>query len=120
MTESSPEPDASARTLKSSEMRDRARRIESELIKRLRTVGQAAVAEVCEVDASTVSRLCGDSKFGFKQFAQTMALFGLKAVPIEMKCYRPEEIEPYIQLAAQHMRRVRGAHDLELLEDDAE
>jgi hypothetical protein len=109
---------AHARKPAANDLQARARRIETELLRRLREIGQAAVAEVCGVDVSTVSRLTGESKFGVRQFAQTMALFGLKAVPIEMKCYRPEEIDPYIQLAQQHMRRVRSVHDLS--DDDPE
>lgn len=109
---------AMARKPLSQELQARARRIETELFRRMRELGQAPIAEVCDVDVSTVSRLTGESKFGIAQFSRMMALLGLKAVPIEMKCYRPEEIEPYFQLAQQHMRRVNSVHDLS--DDDPE
>ena len=42
---------------------------------------------------------------------------GLKAVPQEMQCYRPEDIDPYIQLARRHFEHVQSARDL-IYEDD--
>jgi hypothetical protein len=118
MSESSSEVAARARISDAADMQARARRIETELLRRMVSVGHTAIAELCSVDESTVSRLKGESKFGIRQFAQTMALLGLKAVPIEMKCYRPSDIEPYIQLAKQHMNRVASVHDLH--DDDPE
>ncbi len=119
MSELSGQTPANTRKSSPQDLQQRAQRIETELLRRLRETGQAAVAEACSVDVSTVSRLTGEAKFGLRQFAQTMALLGLKAVPIEMKCYRPEQIEPYFQLAREHMRTIRSAHDL-AFDDDPE
>jgi Ran GTPase-activating protein (RanGAP) involved in mRNA processing and transport len=93
----------------------RARKNEKIVLQRLASVGQATVATALKVDESTISRLKNGA---ISQLASTLAVLGLKVVPIEFKCYRPEDIDPYIQLAKRHMRTVVSAHDL--VDDDPE
>jgi hypothetical protein len=93
----------------------RARKNEKIVLQRLASVGQKPIADAIGVHESTVSRL---KEGAISQFAQALAAMNLKIVPTEMKCYRPEDIEPYIQLAKQHMRTVTSVHDL--VDDDPE
>ena len=87
----------------------RARKNEVIVVQRLASVGQSAVADALKVDESTVSRFKDGT---ITRFAKMLAVMNLKIVPTEFKCYRPEDIEPYIQLAKQHMRKVVSVHDL--------
>jgi len=95
------------------ELTDRARRIERTLLQRMQSVGQVAVAHAMGVDESTVSRLrAPDTKINLPALAAMLDCLGLKAVPVEMQCYRPEDIEPYIHLARRHLEHVQSARDL--------
>jgi hypothetical protein len=93
----------------------RARKNEKIVLQRLADRGLEPVADALKVDLSTISRLKNGA---ISQLASTLAVLGLKVVPIEFKCYRPEDIDPYIQLAKRHMRTVVSAHDL--VDDDPE
>lgn len=95
---------------------ERARKNESSILSALASIGQSTVAIALGVNESTISKR--KSGGDFKDIAEFLAALGLKAVPVTMKCYRPDDIEPYIQLAKQHMRKVTSVHDL--LDDDPE
>ncbi|HBG51143.1 hypothetical protein GXC69_12525 [Candidatus Macondimonas diazotrophica] len=102
------------------ELTDRARRIERVLLQRMKAVGQAPLAAAMQVDESTVCRLQSpDSRMNLRAFSVMLDCMGLKAVPQEMQCYRPEDIDPYIQLARRHFEHVQSARDL-IYEDDPE
>lgn len=93
----------------------RARKNEKIVLQRLADKGLEPVAEALKVDLSTISRLKNGA---IAQVASTLAVLGLKIVPTDFKCYRAEDIDPYIQLAKQHMRTVVSVHDL--ADDDPE
>lgn len=94
---------------------ERARKNLTTILQGLARVGQTSAAEAMKVSESTVSRM-KDSDL--ERLAALLAVMGLKVVPVQFKCYRPDDIEPYIQLARQHMRTVTSVHDL--LDDDPE
>jgi hypothetical protein len=83
----------------------RARKNEKIVLQRLADVGLEPIAQALKNGA-------------ISQVTAMLAVLGLKVVPIEFKCYRPEDIDPYIQLAKRHMRTVVSAHDL--VDDDPE
>lgn len=93
----------------STALESRARKNEVIVVQRLASVGQTAIAEALKVDESTVSRFKDGT---ISRFSKMLAVMGLKVVPTEFKCYRPADIDPYIQLAKQHMRTVESVHDL--------
>ena len=93
----------------------RARKNEQIVLRRLADSGLEPVATALKVDKSTISRL---KDAAISQVAGTMAVLGLKVVPVEFKCYRAEDIEPLLKLAQQHMRRVTSVHDF--AEEDPE
>jgi len=99
----------------SAPQQERARKNEQIVLQRLADVGLEPVAQALNVDSSTISRLKNGA---ISQVTSTLAVLGLKVVPIEFKCYRAEDIDPYIQLAKQHMRTVVSVHDL--ADDDPE
>jgi len=71
--------------------------------------GQRPVAEALGVHESTISRI---KEADLERLCRLVARLGLKIVPADMKCYRPEDIEPYIQSAKQHMTRLHSAEQL--------
>lgn len=88
---------------------ERSRKATSLVLQRLAPDGtQRNLAQVFGVSESTVSRM----KEQIEPVMRLVAQLGLKVVPIEMKCYRPDDIEPYIQIAKQHMRKVENADHL--------
>lgn len=91
-------------------MNEKARKFEALILQRLARVGQAPCAEVMKVSVSTISRLQSDH---LSNLVQLIDAIGLKVVPAEMKCYRPQDIDPYIQIAKQHMARINGAESLQ-------
>lgn len=99
----------------SPEKTDRARKNERAILRGLARIGQAAVAAELGVSESTVSRL---KEGEIERFSRLLALCGLKAVPLEMRCYPPEHVDWLLlgnRIAAQ---RVRSLEDL--TEDDPE
>lgn len=88
---------------------DKARKYFSLALQKLASVGQRAAAESLGVHESTVSRM---KESELERCCKLFANLGLKVVDSEMKCYRPQDIDPYIQLAKQHMERVRSAEQL--------
>lgn len=88
---------------------EKARKFETLLLQRLASVGQRPVADALSVSESTVSRL---KEGAISQFSSLLPLLGLKVVPIEMQCYRPEDINPLIHLAKRHMENLNSADQL--------
>jgi len=91
-------------------MNEKARKYESLILQRLAMVGQTPCALAMNVTESTVSRLQSEHLSKLTILIETL---GLKVVPAEMKCYRPEDIDPYIQIAKQHMALINGADSLQ-------
>lgn len=84
-------------------------RYESLILRQMTSFGQRPIAGVLGVDESTVSRLKQGS---ITTLCQVLEIIGLKVVPADMQCYRPEDINPYIQLAKQHMSTLHSAEQL--------
>lgn len=80
----------------SSEPTEMARKNLSALLHRLSSVGQNTLAQGLGCSEPTVSRMKDKE---FPDIAKMLAVLGLKAVPIEMKCYRPDAIEAIFTLA---------------------
>ena len=82
----------------STEQQGTARKITSLVLQRLASVGQSKVALTLEVSESTVSRWKdGD----IEKMAQTLAVLGLKVVPVTSRCFEPTYIEALKMLARQ-------------------
>ncbi len=94
----------------------RARKNVSAILQRLAMLGQDTLAERLNVHESTISRMKTPTKDGKPSEIEEMALFlaavGLKAVPLEMKCYDPKDIEPLLRLAQRHLAQVASADEL--------
>ena len=90
-----------------------ARKTEQTMLQQLASVGLSAPAAAIGVDESTISRLkSSEPKINLKNLSIVLSTIGLKVVPEGVKCYRPEDIEPYIALAKQHMNTIDGAEHL--------
>lgn len=74
----------------------RSRKNLTALLKALCTAGQGATASAIGLHESTISRWKDGE---LEKLALFMAVVGLKVVPAEMRCYRPEEIEALQVLA---------------------
>ena len=93
-----------------------ARKIEREILKRLASVGQARIAEQLGVNESTVSRWKdGD----IARWAKFLTLLGLKATPIEYRCYDERTLSAMLTLARQRMAQLESVESLQF-EDDEE
>ena len=89
------------------------------MLQRLASVGQGVVADAVGVDEATISRLKNpETKIGLRALATMLDRLGLKVVPLEMKCFNPADINPYIQLAKRHMASVQDAAHLEWDDDN--
>lgn len=97
----------------SPDIAERARKNFSAVLNAFKREGQVHVAARIGIHESTLSKLISGD---LEKVCSALAAAGLKTVPIEYKCYRAEDIEPYIQLARQHMARLKSAEDL-LFED---
>jgi hypothetical protein len=88
---------------------ERSRKIESTILQALASRGQAHVAEFAGVSEAKVSR------FKSEQLADTcdyLAGMGLKVVPVEMQCYKPESIAALMQLAKERMAELESPEQL--------
>lgn len=88
---------------------EKSRKYESLIFHRITHTGQVHIADALKTSDASVSRL----KDKLPELTKMLAFCGLKVVPQEFKCYDPKDIEPYIQLAKQHMRGLGGAEELQ-------
>lgn len=92
---------------------ERARKALSLCLQRFASVGQRSIAESLGCHESTVSRLKdGD----LERFCNIVALLGLKVVPAEYRCARPELIEAALVFAKASIEQI--SKDTTLLWDD--
>lgn len=87
---------------------ERSRAYESLILQRVAKVKQTSIAEFMGTSEATVSRLIKD----LDKICDFLASVEVKAVPLELKCFRVEDIEPYIQLAKRHTEGVESAEQL--------
>ncbi len=88
----------------------RARKNYQQLMQKLASVGNLAVAEAIGVDESTISRMKPEK---FQEFARILAVLDLKIVPNEMKCFDEKEIGAILQLARSRMVEIESVDQLE-------
>ena len=92
-----------------------ARKAQSVVLRRLQAdASQKAVALAMGVNESTVSRLINDH---LAKFCLLLAHCGLKVVPIEARCFKPEEVDALVLLAKRHMASVTSSQQLEWDDD---
>lgn len=78
-------------SIDSHDITERARKNESAILQGLASAGQATVAKHLECSESTVSRMKSEGEL--RQMAKLLAACGLKVVPQEYRCAKPEIIE---------------------------
>lgn len=78
------------------ELDARTRKNLATILQGLASVGQSVVAQALGVSESTISRM---KEKELPELAKFLALIGRKAVPVEMKCYRPDAIAAIFTLA---------------------
>lgn len=83
------------------------------MFKRLSSVGQNNVALAINTSESTVSRLAAQAE----TIAHMLAAIGLKTVPVEFKCYPPEELNAIFLLAKRQLASINKAEELAWDED---
>lgn len=88
---------------------DRALRFQSLVIESLNDTGHEAAAAALGVDKSTVNRLKNEH---LEKLCELLVFLDLKIVPADLKCFRAQDIDPYIQLAKRHMESIDGAEAL--------
>lgn len=74
----------------------RSRKIAALILQRLSSVGQVQLAEALGSSEASISRWKTDQ---IDQCAKALAALGLKVVPEDARCYRPEAIEAIFTLA---------------------
>ncbi len=80
----------------SAEVSARARKNATLILQRLASVGQAALAEALGVSESTISRWKdGD----LEKIALTLAVLGIKIVPLDYRCVDPRKLDALLALA---------------------
>ena len=94
----------------SPEQTARARKNLHFILQRVTSVGNAPVALAIGCDEATVSRMRPEK---FEQFAQILAVLGLKVVPSEMRCFNERDIEMFIHGSKRWMEHVQGLDQLE-------
>ena len=97
----------------SAQVDTRARKSLSICLQRFVSVGQRSVAEALGVHESTVSRLKDGE---LERFCRIVALLGLKIVPSDYRCARPELIEAALVFAQAGLEQI--SNDQKLLWDE--
>lgn len=87
---------------------ERANRMESLILKRLGG-SQAQIAANLGISESSISRLKGDH---LNLFCNLLAQIGIKAVPVEKRCFDESEIAAYLTLARKHMEHTESVESL--------
>jgi len=93
---------------------ERARKNEMAILRGLAQAGQRRVAECMGVSETTVSRM-KEAEIG--RVGRLLAACGLKAVPVTMRCYRPESIQALLTLAQERLAQIETPEQLVWDED---
>lgn len=99
-----------ATTQLSQEQAARARKNFVLIKQRIESVGNAPVALAVGCDESTICRMKPEK---FQQFAEILAVLGLKVVPSEMRCFNERDIEMFIHGSKRWMEHIQGVDQLE-------
>lgn len=84
-------------TAESHEITERSRKNESTILQGLQSAGQVHVAAAMGVSESTVSRMKSEGEI--RRIGTLLAACGLKAVPKDYRCAKPEVIDAYLTIA---------------------
>ena len=87
----------------STQEQERARKALSLCLQRFASVGQRQLADELGCHESTISRLKDGE---LERFCQIVGLLGLKIVPAEYRCARPELIEAAFVFAHEGLRQI--------------
>lgn len=85
------------------------RKITTQLLQALSEEGQKPSAEAIGVSEATISRV----KQHLEDTIKLQRALGFKVVSRDLKCYKPEDIQPYIDLAKQRIAQLECATQLE-------
>lgn len=86
-----------------------ARNLNTDLLQEISKLGQNQIAPAIDTSESTLSRVV-------PQLEKTILLMracGYKVVPMDLRCYRDEDIEPLLTLAKQRMAQLETVRQLE-------
>lgn len=93
---------------------ERARKNARILGKHIEAAGLEQTAAFAGIGKSTVGAWFNENR---DAMGKALAFIGLKVVPVDMRCYDPEQIEAIFTLAKTSVRRMRSADDLDFDED---
>ncbi len=85
-------------------------RIESKLLRAAEKVGNQAIASAIGKDESLISKWRAEGRF--LQTAQVLAACGLKVVPADAKCFKPEYVDSLLMLAKAHLDSMQDSQQL--------
>lgn len=88
---------------------DASRKIETQILKALSTLGQVEIARLMETSESAVSRLKDGQ---ITTFSRLLAAAGLKVVPIQFKCIDPRVASAMMLLYESAMKRLENPVEL--------
>lgn len=92
----------------------RARKMHSLILQRIHG-SQSAIAAAMGVSESAISRFKGEQ---LEMFCRVLAHAGIKAVPAELKCYDPRELDALFVLARGQFDRAQSVDDVLRWEED--
>lgn len=84
------------------------------MLRALASVRQTQVAEILGVSEATVSRF-KDGELA--RAAKILAALNLKCVPLEMRCFKRDEIEALLFLAKRRLEETKTTDELEWEQD---
>jgi hypothetical protein len=89
---------------------ERARKAYLTVLQRLQEPGSAvAVAAAMGVSESTVSRLKNEQ---MESLCAVIAHLGLKVVPVEMQCFKPEMVQALLTVSRAHLDTIQTVDQL--------
>ena len=88
---------------------ERARKIVALIFQRLSSVGQATLAEALGTSDPTISRWKTEQ---VEFTAKALAALGIKVVPLEMRCFDPQQISAILVLAKERLSQIENADQL--------
>lgn len=98
---------------------ERARKNLQMILQKLSSVGQETVAKALNLSVATISRMTAPRDVNgrtrpseLEELATALAALGLKTVPVGVRCYNPDDIEPLFQLARRHLAQLKSIEEL--------
>lgn len=88
----------------------RARKNYVVLMQKLASIGNGPVALAVGCDEATISRMKPEK---FQQFAEILAVLGLKIVPTNMRCFDVRDIEAILYQAKRWMEHIQNVDQLQ-------